>query len=75
MRCVIRKEELSKQPWLILAVTVLVIGLVLGSLEIAQRWGSKSQPLASGAPLEDVVAPSIDRDQPADFKTATFASG
>ena len=37
--------------------------------------GTKDQPLASGAPLEDVMVPPIDTEQTADFETATFASG
>lgn len=70
-----QEKRFFKRPWLILAAGVLVTGLVLGSLGMVQRWGSKDQPLASGALLEDAMVPPIDTDQSAGFETATFALG
>lgn len=70
-----QEKRFAKKPWLILAAGVLVTGLVLGSLGMVQRWGSRDQPLASATPLEDVMIPPIDTDQTVQFETATFASG
>jgi len=70
-----QEKRFTKQHWLVLAAGVLMTGLVLGSLGMVQRWGSRDEPLASEAPLEDVMVPPIDTEQTAGYETATFASG
>jgi len=70
-----QEKRFTKYHWLVFAAGLLVAGLVLGGLGMVQRWGSRDQPLASSAPMENAMVPPIDTDQTDHFETATFALG